>query len=267
MSDIPVTSSPASPPADLPPASRRAAHQPRPAKAFVALYRLLIRNQVTRGRVAALAGLGIVGILVGFLLSSHSRLDATVVGTRFVNGYGLSLLTPVVALVFGAGALGDLVDDQSLVYLWLPPVPRPIIALAAWCATLTVCVPFVLGSLVLIALATGGGTNLVIGTLWSGLVAMIAYTGVFTALGLRFKRALVWGLVYLLIWETFIARAGSGTARLSILSYARSILSAYTGVGLSLADRDLTLSYIVPVVLGFIGVAYTARRLHSQEID
>lgn len=232
-----------------------------------ALTVLLLRNQATRGRLLALAALGIVGVLVGAVVTDSSPLDATVAGTRFVNLYGLSLLTPVVALVFGAGALGDLVDDRSLVYLWLPPVPRWVIALAAWVATLIVCVPFTVGVSVVMAAVTGGGGDLVLGTMWASLLGLVAYSGLFTALGLRFRRALVWGFAYLLIWENFIAQAGDGAARLSILSYLRSVLSAYTGAGLELADRDLTMSFIVPIVVGLIGVAYTARRLHTTDVD
>ncbi len=241
--------------------------QARHGRALFALFGLLLRNQATRGRLVALSALGAVGIIVAAIVSGSNGLDATASGTRFVNLYGLSLLTPVVALVFGTGALGDLVEDRSLVYLWLPPVPRWVIALAAWMATLALCVPFTIVAAIAMAVATGGSTDLLIGTLWATLVGMIAYSGVFVALGLRFKRALVWGFAYLLIWENFVAQAGAGAARLSILSYLRSILSAYTGVGLKLADRDLTMSFVVPVVVGLVGVALCARRLHTTDID
>lgn len=232
-----------------------------------ALTTLLARNQATRGRLIALGALALLGVLVGAVVTDNSPFDATIAGTRFVDVYGLSLLTPVVALVFGAGSLGDLVEDRSLVYLWLPPVPRWQIALAAWAATLIVSSPFTIGASVLMALATGGGWDLVIGTFWASLLGTIAYTGLFTALGLRFRRALVWGFAYLLIWENFVAQAGAGAARLSILSYLRSVLSAYTGAGLELADRALTASFVVPVVVGLCGVAYTVRRLGTTDVD
>lgn len=232
-----------------------------------ALTELLVRNQATRGRLLALGALAIVGVLVGAVVTDNSPLDPMIAGTRFVNLYGLSLLTPVVALVFGAGSLGDLVEDRSLVYLWLPPVPRWQIALAAWAATLIVSSPFTIGASVAMALTTGGGSDLVIGTFWASLLGTIAYTGLFTALGLRFRRALVWGFAYLLIWENFVAQAGAGAARLSILSYLRSVLSAYTGAGLELADRALGASFVVPIVVGLCGVAYTVRRLGTTDVD
>ena len=243
------------------------ATRPRPFAALRVITVLIVRNQATRGRLCALAALGVIGIIVGMIVTDNSALDATIAGTRFLNRYALSLLTPVVALVFGAGALGDLVDDRSLVYLWLPPVPRWVIALAAWLATIIVCLPLTVGMSVAMAVATGGGSDLVLGTLWASLIGMVAYSGLFTALGLRFRRSLIWGFAYLLIWENFIAQAGNGPARLSILSYLRSVLSAYTGAGLELANRDLTLSFVVPVAVGLLGVAYTARRLNRHDID
>jgi ABC-2 type transport system permease protein len=257
-------SAPTSPVVDVPASSVRKRSRTR---ALWPLFVLLLRNQVTKGRIAALGGLGILGIAIAPLVTGNTDIDATIAGTRFVNLYCLSLLTPVVSLVFGSGSLGDLVDDRTLVYLWLPPVPRWSIALAAWMATLVACFPFAVVTSAITALATGGGADLLIGTIWSSLLALVAYSGLFTALGLRYRRALVWGFAYLLIWENFIAQAGNGTARLSILSYARSVLSAYTGAGMKLADRDLTLSFIVPVVVGIAAVAYTARRLHRQDID
>ena len=52
-------------------------------------------------------------------------------GATLVNDYGLTVLVPVVALVFSSSTLGDLVDDKTLVYIWLRPVNRLTVAAAA----------------------------------------------------------------------------------------------------------------------------------------
>ncbi len=250
--------------APLPPGTTR---RPRPLLAFGAVYRMLLRNQATRGRLAVVTGLGALVVLVAALVGHRGGLDPLEQGTRYLNFIGISLLVPVVSLVFACGSLGDLVDDQSLVYLWLPPVPRWVIALAAWASTATICLPAVTIPLVVAAVVTKGGGFLIEGVAVSAVLGVIAYTGLFTALGLRFRRALLWGLAYLLLWENFIANAGAGTARLSVLSYLRSLLSAYTGVGLNLADRSLPAAYLTPVIVAVVAVAYTARRLARQDID
>jgi ABC-2 type transport system permease protein len=240
----------------------------RRGPAVFAVYRVLLRSLATRGRLLLLGALGLVCIGIGIQVGvSDPAIGQIEAGTRALNEAGLSLLVPVVSLVFASAALGDLVDDRSLVYLWLPPAPRWVLAAAAWAASLTICAPLVVVPLVAAAVATGAESELIVGIAVSSALGVLAYTGLFTALGLRFRRALLWGLAYLLLWEQFVARSGAGAARLSVLSYLRSLLSAYTGVGLSLADRDLALSYVVPVLVGVAGAAYATRRLRVQDID
>jgi hypothetical protein len=63
-------------------------------------------------------------------------------GASFVVA-NLTTLLPVAVLVFGAGAIGDLIDDGSLVYVWLRPIPTRLPVLAAWAATVTIVIPLV----------------------------------------------------------------------------------------------------------------------------
>jgi ABC-2 type transport system permease protein len=95
---------------------------------------------------------------------------------------------------------------------------------------------------------------------------MVAYSAIFVALGLRVKRALVWGLLYIFIWEGFVATANTTAARLAIRSYARSILSDTTGVTLRLADFTLASSWLVPVAVAVVAAAYATRRLRRMDI-
>ena len=77
---------------------------------------------------------------------------------------------------------------------------------------------------------------------------MVAYGGMFL-LGLRVKRALVWGLAYILLWEGFVASAGRSAARLAVRSWStRSILTQATGIDLELATISPFYSYLIPVV-------------------
>ena len=54
-------------------------------------------------------------------------------------------------------------------------------------------------------------------------LATVAYSAVFCGLGLRVRRALAWGLAYLLIWEEAVARVSHGAARASLFVSAGSI--------------------------------------------
>jgi ABC-2 type transport system permease protein len=230
------------------------------------LYRLLLRSQVTRARVISLLAIGVVGIVVGFAIGASGSLDEAQAGARFVNGFGLSLLVPVTALVFASAALGDPTEDGTLVYLWLRPVRRSRIVVAAAASSFTIAWPLVVGPLAVTAAATGGGGDLVVATVVAATLALVAYTGLFCALGLRVKRALVWGLLYIFIWEGFIATANDTAARLAVRSYSRSILTELADVSLRQAAIASPYRWIVPFLVAAAALTYATRRLQRQDV-
>jgi ABC-2 type transport system permease protein len=241
------------------------------------IYRLVLRSQVTRARLLALLALGVVGIVVGAALGASNRPDLVpddgrlvaghlLTGARFVNTFGLSLLVPVTALVFAAASLGDPDEEGTLVYLWLRPVRRSRIVLAAAAASFTVSWPIVVVPLALAAAATRGGGALVLGTVASATVALVAYTGLFCALGLVARRALVWGLLYIFIWEGFVATAADSAARLAVRTYARSVLTGIADVSLRGTVIDSPVRWIVPLVVGGLALAFATWRLARRDI-
>jgi ABC-2 type transport system permease protein len=106
--------------------------------------------------------------------------------------------------------------------------------------------------LVLVPLTICGGDRQG-ATSWSAGVSatlgIAAYTGLFVTLGVRVKRSLLWGLLYIFIWEGFVARAGDNASRLAIRAYTRSVLSDATGYELKLADVSTAYRYIVPIAV------------------
>ncbi len=237
-----------------------------PPGAFMAVYRLLVRTMATRGRLLSLGILGLLGVIVGLSLGVSHPFDPLDVGTHFVDGFGLSVLVPVTTLVFASASLGDATEDGTLVYLWLRPVRRSRLVLAAFAASLTICMPLIGIPLVLAAILVHGGPELVSGTAMAVAVSVVAYCALFTAWGIRVRRALPWGLAYILLWEGFVARAGKSAGRLALLSYSQSILSEYTGVGLRLALSPLVVGIIVPLMVAILALAYATHRLEVQDV-
>jgi ABC-2 type transport system permease protein len=227
----------------------------------------MLRNQASAGRVVAVGALGAAGVLLGLAVGVQSSIDPVQDGADLVNAYGLTVLVPVVALVFASSTLGDLVDDRTLVYIWLRPVNRMTVACASAAAAITICLPAVTVPLVISAGLTGAGLALVGGTALAAGVGVVGYCGMFAALGLRFKRALVWGLAYILLWEGYVANASKTASRLSLRAYTRSVVSGYTGVRLDQAELGLVAAVAVPVLVGATFVVLTGRRLARTPVD
>jgi ABC-2 type transport system permease protein len=230
----------------------------------IPIFRLVLRTQVTKGRVAALGTVGVLGIVLGVAVGRSSPVDRADAAYAFVGGYGLGLLVPLTALVFAAAALGDPAEDGTLVYLWHRPVGRWRITAAAALAAASIAVPFAVVPTVIAAAVTRQGGDLVAGAAASSAVAVVAYSGVFLCLGLVVRRALAWGLAYVLIWEGFVARSATGPARLSVLVYARSLLADLANHDPPRLAAPTPLAIAVPLVIGalaLIATTWTLRRI------
>jgi ABC-2 type transport system permease protein len=231
------------------------------------LYLTLVRQLRTRGRVVAMGALGFVAVLLAIVIRSSNVSDRSRSASMLLNAYGLSILVPVVALVFASAVLGDPAEDGTLVYLWLRPVSRWRLALVSAAAALTISVPLAVVPIVVAAAISGTSANFVLGALFGSMVAAVGYTAVFCGLGLRVRRALAWGLAYLLIWEQAVARLVKGAARVSISVTSRTIAARVAH------DTDLPRNAMsMPIAIGFpvlaavLAVVFTARSLDRGEI-
>ena len=60
-----------------------------------------------------------MAVVIGVFIRASNPFNRPGAAWSLVDAYGLSLLVPVVAVLFATAALGDLAEDGTLVYLWL----------------------------------------------------------------------------------------------------------------------------------------------------
>ena len=238
-----------------------------PVRAGRLAYGIVIRQLVTRGRVAALLLVGAVVAAIAFAVgASDDRSDPVETGVRLISDLGFTTLVPIVALVFASAALGDMREDSTLVYLWLRPMDRWPVVAGAWLAAITVSLPLTMVPLLVASVAVDGGSGLVGATMLAAGVGVVAYSALFVLAGLLLKNAIVWGLGYILIWEGIVAAFGSFAAKLAIRGYTRSILTAITDVDLDLGDLSLGVGVVVPLIAAIAALALASVRLRSMEV-
>lgn len=232
---------------------------------FLAIYKLVLKHQVTRGRVIlVLLATGLFALLGRIALSEPDPTE-TVVGVLALLGQGL--IIPVICLLLGSGSMGDWHNDETLVYVWLRPVRRVIVAAAATAAAITVAVPATVLPMVAAVVMSGEiGGGVLSGTITSTLAITVAYTAVFTLLGLLVRKPLPFGLIYVFVWELFISRTAEGAQRLSINSYGASMLSRATDISLDFAGRSQTATIIVPIAVALAAVTLSGARLDRMEV-
>jgi ABC-2 type transport system permease protein len=238
--------------------------RPSPLTSLVALYRLLLRTQVTIPRLLGIAALGAIAVLIGVLArwddnSAQSVADA-------VSSYGLGILVPLATLWLGTSAIGDLVEDRLLVYLWLRPVPRWQLPAAAVLATVTVVVPLTAVPLAASTFAAGAA-DLAVAAFLASALAALAYAGLFVAAGLWFRRAVWWGLAFVLLWENVVAYTAEGAARFTVIGWASSILGLAPDVDVQLDAGSAAAAFVVLPAIVVGGWLIATWRYRRMDID
>ena len=127
------------------------------------------------------------------------------------------------------------------------PLPRREILLSKLAVSSVVSLVVTAPALFVAGLVLDGAA-LGLGCAVGGAAAAVAYCAIFAALSLTTRRPVLFGLVYVLMWEGLLSRAVSGTGVLSVQQYAVTIADRVGGTTL-LPDR-----VSLPVALVMTGV-------------
>ncbi len=231
---------------------------------LVALYRLLLRTQITVPRLLGIAGLGLLALLLGVFARQDANPDQA--AADLVSSYGLGILVPFATLWLGTSVVGDLVEDRLLVYLWLKPVPRWQLPAAAVLATATIVLPLTMLPLVVSALIAGAG-DVAWATALAASLAALAYAGLFVAAGLWFRRAVWWGLAFILIWENVAAYSAEGLGRFTVIGWASAVLGLAPDVDLQLEAGSAAGAFVVLPAIAIAGWLVATWRYRRMDID
>lgn len=242
-------------------------------RALKALYVLVLRHQLTRNRIIVVAVLTAFSVLIGVTVIRNNQ-DPDQLGAELVTRFGLSFIIPVVCLLLASAALGEWVEDETMVYVWLRPVRRWVIAIAAYLAVITVALPINL--IPMLSMVVGGGAtdrDLYVGVLLSNALATVGYSALFLLLGLLAKKALPFGLLYIFVWESVLVGLFPSAGRLSVGSYAATAMSRITGRSLEDAglnadffNRAEWATWVIPLAIAVVSVGLTTWRLERMDV-
>lgn len=208
---------------------------------MAAIFGLTLRQLAGRRRIWLVAVLVSLPILVGGLYHAG---DSTATSAEFADDLTSSLLAsailPLVALLLATSAFGNELADRTLCYLVLKPLPRwQIVAPKVLAALLVGGLPVATSGLAAVAVIEGGDLSGAVATGIGLFVGVAAYTAVFTWAGLASRHAIIFGLVYVFVWEASLAAYLDGVRFLSIRRYTLALISGLDGERLSTIDLSL----------------------------
>ena len=187
--------------------------------------------------------------------------DSSTPSAEFADGITATLVAagilPLVMLLFGTSAFGNELGDRTLGYLVLKPVPRWRIALPKAIASVLVGgVPVAASGALAVAIVQNGDVPGAAATGVGLLIGATAYAAVFTWAGLATRHALIFGLVYVFIWEAVLAAYLDGIRLLSIRQYTLALIGGMDGERLQTLDLSLRAS-TGAIGAGVVIVAFT----------
>jgi ABC-2 type transport system permease protein len=209
---------------------------------------------------------GIELIAVGSRISVRQSL-----GVGF-NELSLPTLLPLIALILASSSLGNEFSDRTIPYLVLKPWSRFRIVQEKYLATVLTgaIISIVFGFLAWLMIGIAASDldgELLLGIIAASALAIAAYGAAFSLLSLLLTRVLMAGLLYVLIWETLLARFIPGLRLLSIRHYVQSVYGHVMGDGsVTVAQQSATSSSLI-VLLTLIGACLVLSWLRLQQMD
>ena len=234
--------------------------------------RLTLRQLLGRRRVLLLLLLAalLLAVAVIYRLTGSEGQRAEIFTSRLLSDFGLATLMPLVALLLGTATLGAEIEDGTAIYLLAKPISRATIlftklAIAAVGSVLLTALPIFLAGAI-----TGAGLDngIALAFAVAAAVGSLIYCAIFVALSLVTGRALIFGLLYVLVWEGLLAGLFAGTRTFSVRQQSLAIADALTEAPARVlsAQLDLTTAIVIGGVLLGGATAIAIRRLRRFEI-
>jgi ABC-2 type transport system permease protein len=195
-----------------------------PLTAVIEISRITLRQLMGRRRTLLLLLLSALPVLLALVFRASNATDIEEFTRSSFNGVTVTILMPLVAILFGAGAFGAEIDDGTVVYLLAKPVRRFWIVLAkvltaAFMAALLTGISTGLAAFIVLS-SEPHGVAVTEAQILAAVVGSICYAALFMTVSLFTRRALVIGIGYMLIWEGALSVLLSGIANYSIRQYA-----------------------------------------------
>lgn len=228
--------------------------------------RLTYRALLGRRRAAILfvlpALLIVIAVSVRLLAGADDQIASDVLG-----GFAIATMIPLIGVIAGTGAIGPEIDDGSIVYLLAKPVKRPTIIFTKLIVAIAVTMAFsAIPTFIAGLILNGNGGQIAIAYTVAALVASIAYSAVFLLLGTVSRHAVVFGLVYALVWEALFGSLVPGARTLSVQQWALSLAERIGANGTITSDVALPTAVVLLTAVTVAATWYAGQKLRTLKL-
>jgi len=225
--------------------------------------RLTYRGLLGRRRALILGALPALLILIAAVVRMLTGADDQT-ASDVLGGFALATMVPIIGVIAGTGAIGPEIDDGSVVYLLAKPVKRPTIIFTKLIVAIAVTMAFsALPTFIAGMILNGNGQQIAVAYTVAALVASIAYAAMFLLLGTVTRHAVVFGLVYALVWEALFGSLVSGARTLSVQQWALAVAHKVSDSSLVTSDVGLSTATVLLAAVTVAATWYAGQKLRT----
>jgi len=247
-----------------------------PVSQVLAVMRLTNQQVFRNRRTVLFAALGLVPPALAVLLAALSRIP----DTSFPTGWELfSLLMVIVylhpmlllvTLFYGTHLINAEVEERTITYLLIRPVPRPLLVLGKYLTYLIAATLLLVPSMLLTwgileaSDGLGGFARHLPYVLWDVAVLFLgamAYGALFLLFGTALRRPIMLGLFFAVVWEVVVTYVPGKFGKFTILHYLLSLFPHSTvqrgvqNLFQSMASKPASVAVLLTVSAVFLGLA------------
>ncbi|MET9915699.1 ABC transporter permease [Streptomyces sp. NPDC059605] len=228
--------------------------------------RLTYRALLGRRRAAILFVLPALLLVIAGAVRMFAGADDQI-ASDVLGGFAIATMVPLIGVIAGTGAIGPEIDDGSIVYLLAKPVKRPTIICTKLIVAIAVtmvfsAVPTMIAGLIL----NGNGQQVAVAYTIAALVASIAYSALFLLLGTVSRHAVVFGLVYALVWEALFGSLVPGARTLSVQQWSLAVAEKAGGSDVITSDVGLATGTVLLVAVTVVATWYAGQKLRTLKL-
>ena len=241
---------------------------------FTALFKFFISNQLKNRKTLIVACTGLVPIFIALIVvilqpiikDGKTAIDSFYPNFTFL--LYLHFLVPIVSLFLGTGIIADEVEDKTLQYLIIRPVPRFMIVFVKFMANIFIgSIVVILSLLLSYALAVMGskepltvGFSFLIYSSGTLILGLAVYSALFSFFGGVLRYPMILGLLFVFGWEKVITYVPGNAQYLTIMNYLQTLypfsdsnpFSSLFSADISTMTAILVLSVLLFI---FVGIA------------
>ncbi|MFF9568442.1 ABC transporter permease [Streptomyces sp. NPDC014685] len=228
--------------------------------------RLTYRALLGRRRAAILFVLPALLLVIAGAVRMFAGADDQI-ASDVLGGFAIATMVPLIGVIAGTGAIGPEIDDGSIVYLLAKPVKRPTIICTKLIVSIAVTMVFsAVPTLIAGVILNGNGQQIAVAYTIAALVASIAYSALFLLLGTVSRHAVVFGLVYALVWETLFGSLVPGARTLSVQQWSLAVAEKAGGSDVITSDVGLATGTVLLVAVTVVATWYAGQKLRTLKL-